>query len=81
MTDTDTTDNSLVELEDPLTGEKFFMTQEKYQARQLAIKAIEEQREELRKRLVAIHSTSPIYQARAERDPEYWDKFYLGRVK
>lgn len=41
----------------------------------------ERQQERVRQRLVASHSSSPLYQARAEKDPEYWNTFYLGQVK
>ena len=41
----------------------------------------QEQREQVRLRLVEAHSSSPLYQARAAKDPEYWNKFYIGRVR
>ncbi|EIC30754.1 hypothetical protein Metal_3074 [Methylomicrobium album BG8] len=41
---------------------------------------LDEQREQVRQRLVAAHSSSPLYQARAEKDLEYWNTFYVGRV-
>lgn len=40
-----------------------------------------QQREQVRQRLVAEHSSSPLYQARAAKDPDYWNTFYLGQVR
>lgn len=40
----------------------------------------QEQREQVRQRLVAEHSSAPLYQARAAKDPEYWNKFSIGQV-
>lgn len=37
--------------------------------------------EQVRLRLVAIYSSSPLYQARAAKDPEYWNKFSVGGVR
>jgi len=36
--------------------------------------------EQVRQRCVKEFSSSPLYQARAEKDPEYWNKFSVGRV-
>lgn len=37
--------------------------------------------EELVRRVcVAEYSSNPLWQKRAERDPEYWSKFYVGRI-
>lgn len=38
-------------------------------------------RELVRQQLVAEFSSSPLYQARAAKDPEYWNKFSTGRVR
>jgi hypothetical protein len=39
-----------------------------------------ERRELVRQRCVAEFSSGPLYQARAAKDPTYWDDFYIGRV-
>lgn len=39
------------------------------------------QREQVRLRLVAEYSSNPLYQARAAKDPDYWNTFYLGQVR
>ena len=36
--------------------------------------------EQVRIRCVAVFSSSPLYQERAERDPDYWDDFSMGIV-
>jgi hypothetical protein len=40
-----------------------------------------EQRERVRRRCVTQYSTSPLYRARAARNPRYWDTFYVGVIK
>lgn len=37
--------------------------------------------EQVRLRLVAEYSSNPLYQARAAKDPDYWNTFYLGQVR
>jgi hypothetical protein len=39
-----------------------------------------EELEQVRLRCVAECSSSPLYRARAEKDPEYWNKLYLGQI-
>jgi hypothetical protein len=39
------------------------------------------QLEQVRQRCVAEYSSSPLFQARAAKDPEYWNKFYVGQVR
>jgi len=66
--------NLYEEMENPFTGEKtLILTSRKL--------ALEEQREQVRLRLVEAFSSAPLYQARAEKDPEYWNTFYLGQVR
>jgi len=59
-------------MEDPWTGPNLMSTQEREE--------LDAQQEQVRQRLVAAHSSNPLYQARAEKDPEYWNKFYLGQI-
>lgn len=40
-----------------------------------------EQLEQARLRSVAVFSSSPLYQARAAKDSEYWNKFDVGGVR
>ena len=40
-----------------------------------------EEREQVRQRCVKLFSSSPLYQARAAKDPHYWNNFYVGLVK
>jgi hypothetical protein len=42
---------------------------------------LQEQRERVRLRSVAEFASSPLYQARAEKDPTYWDNFLIGAVR
>jgi hypothetical protein len=37
-------------------------------------------REQVRQQLVRECSQSPLYQARAAKDPNYWNEFYMGQV-
>ena len=72
MSDTTSTEeNSSDDWVCPLTGESFSAAQ---------VKAWDEHREQVRLQLVAEYSSSPLYQARAAKDPEYWSKFSTGRV-
>ncbi|MAC33791.1 MAG: hypothetical protein CME38_09355 [Haliea sp.] len=41
----------------------------------------QEQRKQVRQRCAEEYSSSPLWQARAERDPEYWNKFSPGRIR
>ncbi len=41
--------------------------------------AMEEHREQVRLRCVAEYSSSHLWQQRAAKDPEYWNRFYVGR--
>ena len=71
---TSTNENLLEsEMPDPWTGPSLMSTEEKA--------VWELQREQVRIRLVEAHSSSPLYQARAAKDPEYWNKFYIGQVR
>lgn len=38
-----------------------------------------EHREQVRLRCVKEYSSNPLYQARAAKDPNYWNNFYVGR--
>ena len=40
-----------------------------------------EERERVRRHCVKVFSASPLYQARAAKDPHYWNNFYVGLVK
>lgn len=64
--------NLLIAEGDPLMPPDWNMDKER---------ALQEQREQVRQRCVAEFSSSPLYQARAAKDPAYWSKFYVGRVK
>jgi hypothetical protein len=56
----------------PLDGERFSAAQ---------VKEWDELREQVRQQLVAAYSSSPLYQAKALSDPEFWNKFdCMGRV-
>ncbi len=44
------------------------------------IKASDEKRELVRQQCVAELSSSPLYQARAERNPEYWKNLSTGQA-
>ncbi|MDO8864129.1 hypothetical protein Q6D67_20800 [Haliea sp. E1-2-M8] len=41
----------------------------------------QEQRELVRQRCEEEYSSSPLWRARAERDPEFWKKFSPGRIR
>lgn len=43
--------------------------------------ALSARRELIRQRCVAIFSSSPLYQAAAAKDPEYWNNFSVGLKK
>lgn len=59
-------------MECPFTGEIWKATEKDVE---LALK-----REQVRLRLVKELSSAPLYQARAAKDPEYWNTLYLGVV-
>ena len=40
-----------------------------------------EERERVRQHCVKLFSASPLYQARAAKDPHDWNNFYVGLVK
>lgn len=68
---TSTSDNSLIDLDDPLNltvGKP--LTAQQVQALQ--------QQERVRQRLAASYSSSPLHRARAAKDPEYWSKLSGG---
>ncbi|WP_302848436.1 hypothetical protein [Nitrosospira multiformis] len=45
------------------------------------VKEWDERRERVRQQVVAAYSLSPLYQAKAAKDPEFWNKFdCMGRV-
>lgn len=64
-------ENSSTDWECPLTGQRFSASE---------IKASDEKRELVRQQCVAEFSSSPLYQAAAAKDPEYWNEFSMGRV-
>jgi len=69
-----TQDSFLVVEEDPLSDSVRVLTVQQ--------KAQEvEQREQVRRRCVEVFSSSPLYQARAAKDPKYWDNFSIGIVR
>lgn len=67
-------DDSLTDLTDPFTGKPWTTSE---------IQAIEKgrkKRELVRLRCVEEYSSSPLYQAMAAKDPEYWKNFSTGQV-
>jgi hypothetical protein len=66
-------DSFLTEWEDPFDGRIHVSTKLEEQIR-------EEQRERVRLHCVEVFSSSPLYQARAAKDPTYWDNFSTGRI-
>lgn len=68
-------DDSLVEILCPFSGQVIDRLSRQEIARR------EEQHEQARLRSVAVFSSSPLYQARAAKDPEYWNKFSVGGVR
>lgn len=76
MSDTTLTqDNFLIDPIDPLSGKPW--TPSEIQSMQEGRR----RRELVRQRLVAEFSCAPLYQARAAKDPEYWNKFSIGVVR
>ena len=64
--------NSLIAEGDPLMPKDWNLEKQRH---------LQEQRERVRLRSVAEFSSSPLYQARAEKDPTYWDNFLIGAVR
>lgn len=66
---TSQTDDSLIDEDDPLG-----LTQPP------SLQALEwlKHRELVRQQYVELFSSAPLYQARAAKDPEYWNKFSIG---
>jgi hypothetical protein len=64
-------DNSLIDEDDPL-GLTALPTQKDLEWRAHL--------ELVRQQCVAEFSSSPLYQAAAAKDPEYWNEFSMGRV-
>lgn len=64
-------ENLLMQTEDPLAENAF--------PKELRDKWREE-REQVRQHCVKLFSSSPLYQARAAKDPDYWNTFYVGRA-
>ena len=42
---------------------------------------LDERLELVRQQSVELYSSSPLYQARAAKDPDYWNKFYIRAVR
>lgn len=70
MTSTDKA--SLIDEDDPLGLTKSLSSAQ--------LKLLAKQ-ERVRRRLVKVFSSSPLYRARAEKDPTYWDTFSVGIVR
>jgi hypothetical protein len=62
---------SLIAEGDPLTPPDWNMEKELQ---------LREHRERVRQQCVAEYSSSPLWQARAAKDPEYWNKFSVGQA-
>lgn len=65
-------DNSLIDPDDPL-GLTASLSPEQ-------LRWLEEQRQ-VQQRLAVLYSSSPLYQARAAKDPNYWNTFSVGGVR
>jgi len=65
---TSPSEDSLIDWDDPLAPKGSEKPHEMWRAEQ----------EQARLRSVAVFSSSPLYQARAAKDPEYWNKFSVG---
>jgi hypothetical protein len=65
----------LIVEECPFTGEVSRVLTKQEKAKE------EEQRERVRVHCVALFSSSPLYQARAAKNPSYWDNFSVGAVR
>jgi hypothetical protein len=60
-------------MECPFSGETWRATEKDV--------ALAKKRELVRQRLVAEYSSSPLYQARAAKDPDYWKTFSIGQIR
>lgn len=69
---TSTSDNSFELTANPFVTELIFTDSEK--------EAWDKERELVRQQSVAQYLLSPLYQARAAKDPDYWRTFSTGRV-
>jgi hypothetical protein len=65
------------QLIDSLTGKGCPLTPPDWNAPKEVLARV--QRELVRRRLVEQYSSNPLYQARAEKDPDYWLNFSMGR--
>ena len=71
---TSTNVDSLIDMDDPLgLTDLRPLTQQQ-------IQWLKEQ-EQVRERHVAVFSSSPLYQARAAKDPAYWQTFSAGGIR
>lgn len=72
---TSTQDNSLVQIICPFDGVTVLevLTQQEVHRRA-------EVREQVRQRCVAEYLSSPLWQQGAAKNPEYWNRFYVGRA-
>jgi hypothetical protein len=66
-----TVDNSLINQEDSLMPQGWDAAQET---------AWLARREQVRVRCLQEYSSSPWHQAKAARDPQYWNNFYVGQA-
>lgn len=64
-------DSSLMQMDDPLAENALTLEQKASLAARV---------ERARRLSVAAFSSSPLHQARAAKDPEYWNKFSSGHV-
>lgn len=72
---TSTQDNSLVQVICPFDGVTVLEVLTQQEVRRRA-----EVREQVRLRCVEEYSSNPLWQQRAAKDPEYWNRFYVGRA-
>lgn len=72
---TSTPDSSLVQIICPFDGVTVLEVLTQQEVRQRA-----ELCERVRQRCVAEYSSSPLWQQRAAKDPDYWNRFYVGRA-
>ncbi len=72
---TSTPDNSWIEAGDPFSGRPWTPLEVQ--------RMLEEQKRlgQVRQRLAEEYSSAPLYQARAQKDPQYWNKFSIGQVR
>ncbi len=67
-------EDSLTDQVDPFSGRRLTKSEVE------TLEAARLQREQVRQRLVAEYSSNPLYQARAAKDPEYWNTFSVGQI-